>query len=224
VKVERVDTGIAGLDDLIEGGFVKGSINLVSGTAGTCKTTFATQFLWHGLEEGESCVYITLEESGEDIISDAKMFGMDFQKYIDEKKCIVEYIYPKNIAELDFEIFKRIKEVNATRFVLDSITLLGFYMEGAEKLRDKIFMLLQRLKKFGVTTVLVGEVPEDSKSLSRFGFEEFVVDSVIILHYLEYAAGGTPRSLAIRKMRKTNHGTDIYPFEITEKGIVVMKG
>ena len=46
------------------------------------------------------------------------------------------------------------------------------------------------LKKFGVTTLVIGEIPEDSKSLSRFGFEEFVSDSVVVLHYLEYAAGG----------------------------------
>ncbi|HKZ45599.1 MAG TPA: ATPase domain-containing protein [archaeon] len=224
MRVERIESGVPGLDDLLEGGFAKGSINLIAGTTGTCKTTLCTQFMWHGLQKGEKGVYITLEESAEDIKDEAAMFGMDFQKYVDEKKCIIEYVYPKNIAEIDFEIFKRIKEINATRFVLDSITLLGFYMEGTEKLRDKIFMLLQRLKKFGVTTLIIGEIPEDTKTLSRFGFEEFVADSVIVLHYLEYSAGGTPRSLAIRKMRRTNHGTDIYPFEVTGKGIVVRKG
>jgi KaiC/GvpD/RAD55 family RecA-like ATPase len=180
--------------------------------------------LWHGLEKGERGVYVTLEESAEDIKEEAAQFGMDFDKYIKQNKCIVEYVYPKSITEIDFEIFKRIKEVNATRFVLDSLTLLGFYMEGTEKLRDKIFMLLQRLKKFGITTLVVGEIPEDSKALSRFGFEEFTVDSVIVMHYLEYAAGGTPRSLIIRKMRKTNHGNDIYPFDVTEKGIVIKRG
>jgi len=222
VKVERIESGIPGLDELTEGGFAKGSINLIAGTTGTCKTIFSSQFIWHGLQKGERGVYITLEESAEDIKDEARQFGMDFDKYVQQKKCIVEYVYPKTISEIDFEIFKRIKEVNATRFVLDSITLLGFYMEGAEKqLRDKVFMLLQRLKKFGVTTLIVGEIPEDSRALSRFGFEEFVVDSVIVIHYLEYAAGGTPRSLVIRKMRKTNHGTDIYPFEITKDGLKI---
>lgn len=225
MRVERIESGISGLDELIEGGFVKGSINLIAGNTGTCKTIFSSQFIWHGLQKGERGVYITLEESADDIKDEARQFGMDFDKYIQQKKCIVEYVYPKTIAEIDFEIFKRIKEVNASRFVLDSISLLGFYMEGTEKLlRDKVFMLIQRLKKFGVTSLIVGEIPEGSEALSRFGFEEFIVDSVMVLHYLEYTAGGTPRSLVIRKMRKTGHGTDIYPFEVTEKGIVVKKG
>ncbi len=87
-----------------------------------------------------------------------------------------------------------------------------------------MFRFLKALKTMGVTSLLITEIPEDNpKKLSRFGIEEFVADSVIILNYLEYAAGGVPRSLIIRKMRQTNHGVDIYPFEITKKGIVVKK-
>lgn len=165
-----------------------------------------------------------MEEAVDDIKAEALQFGMNFDKYIKEKKCVIEYIFPKTFSDLDYQIFTKIKEVNASRLVLDSISLLGFYMEPEAKLRDKVFTLFQRLKKHGVTALIVSEIPEDSKALSRFGFEEFVADSVIILHYLEYAAGGMPRSLIIRKMRRTDHGTDIYPFEITDKGIVVKKG
>ncbi|MDI6798941.1 MAG: ATPase domain-containing protein [Candidatus Aenigmarchaeota archaeon] len=194
---------------------------------------FCCQFLWHGLLKGERGVYISLEEAVDDIKAEALqfgmnfdkyIFGMNFDKYIKEKKCVIEYIFPKTFSDLDYQIFTKIKEVNASRLVLDSISLLGFYMEPEAKLRDKVFTLFQRLKKHGVTALIVSEIPEDSKALSRFGFEEFVADSVIILHYLEYAAGGMPRSLITRKMRRTDHGTDIYPFEITDKGIVVKKG
>ncbi|MEM7825985.1 MAG: ATPase domain-containing protein, partial [Candidatus Aenigmatarchaeota archaeon] len=117
-------------------------------------------------------------------------------------------------------------EINATRFVLDGLSLVAFAAKVSEpsELRGRIFDMIMRLKKYGVTSLIVGEIPEDSKALSRFGFEEFIVDSVIVLHYLEYAAGGVPRSLVIRKMRRTDHGTDIYPFEITKQGIVVRKG
>ena len=71
--------------------------------------------------------------------------------------------------------------------------------------------------------LLVSEIPEDMKTLSRFGVEEFVVDSVIILNYLEYASGELNRSLIIRKMRRTNHGKDIYPMEITRNGLAIRK-
>ncbi|MDI6798528.1 MAG: ATPase domain-containing protein [Candidatus Aenigmarchaeota archaeon] len=225
-KTERIESGIQGLDRLIQGGFVKGSTNLIAGTTGTLKTIFCLQYVWHGVRNGQNGVYITLEQPAEDILAEAMQFGMDFEPYIRQKKCVVEHIFPRTFDDLDFEIFKRIKEVNASRFVLDSLPLVALASRGAsaEELRAKIFDLLMRLKKYGVTSLIVGEIPEDSKALSRFGFEEFVVDSVIVMHYLEYAAGGTPRSLVIRKMRRTDHGTDIYPIEVTSKGIVVKKG
>jgi KaiC/GvpD/RAD55 family RecA-like ATPase len=82
---------------------------------------------------------------------------------------------------------------------------------------------MNTLKSTGVTSLLIAEIPEEkTKALSRFGFEEFLADGIIILHYLEYAAGGTPRSLLIRKMRRTDHGTDIYPIEITKTGIKLL--
>lgn len=221
MKVERIESGIPGLDGLIDGGFVKGSVNLIAGTTGTCKTIFCTQFIWHGLEKGESGVYISLEQSAEEVKSEGLQFGMEFDKYIKQGKCAIEYVYPKTFSDLVSMVLGKIKGVKATRFVLDAVTLLGFYMEGTEKLRDKVFTLFQKLKTLGVTALVVSEIPEDTKTLSKFGFEEFVSDSVITLHYLEYVAGGTPRTIIIRKMRKTDHGTDIYPFEITKNGIVV---
>jgi KaiC/GvpD/RAD55 family RecA-like ATPase len=68
---------------------------------------------------------------------------------------------------------------------------------------------------------LTCEIPEESKSISTFGVEEFLVDGVIILNYLEFVAGGSPRSLIIRKMRRTKHGSDVYPIEITKDGMVL---
>jgi len=220
-QVERLESGILGLDKLIGGGYVKGSANLVAGTTGTCKSIFCCQFIWQGLLKGESCVYVTLEEPAEDILAEVAPFGMNFEPYIRQKKCIVEYVFPKTFDELDFEVFKRIREVNASRFVLDSLALVALSARGAsiEDLRAKIFDLIMRLKKYGVTSLIVGEIPEESKALSRFGFEEFVVDSVIVLKSFEYGVG--VRHLVIKKMRRTDHGTGMYPFELKSRGIEV---
>ena len=221
--VERIESGIPGFDKLVEGGFVKGSVNLIAGSTGTCKTIFCCQFLWNGLVKGERGVYITLEEAADEIKAEALQFGMDFDKYIKEKKCAIEYVFPKTFSDLDYQIFTKIKEVNASRLVLDSISLLGFYMGGAEaKLRDRVFTLFQRLKKHGVTALIVSEIPEGSKVLSRFGFEEFVADSVIIVNYFTYAAAGMPRTLMIRKMRRTNHAVEPFNLEITNNGIKIV--
>jgi KaiC/GvpD/RAD55 family RecA-like ATPase len=68
---------------------------------------------------------------------------------------------------------------------------------------------------------LICEIPENSKAISTFGVEEFLVDGIIVLHYLGLVVGGSPRSLIIRKMRRTKHESEIYPIEITKRGIVV---
>ncbi len=225
--VERIASGIPGLDKLIEGGFVKGSSNLVAGTTGTGKTILSCQYLLHGLQKGENGIYVTLEQKEEDIIADMGRFGWDVElkKFINAGKLIMTSRFPSNIKELTSEIVGLVKRNSAKRLVLDSISIATMgWKETTElsKLRAELFDFIKTLKNLGVTSLLVTEIPEDRvKSISRFGFEEFLADGIILLHYLEYAAGGTPRSLVIRKMRRTIHGSDIYPMEITKAGIVL---
>ena len=227
MEKERIETGIPGLDKLIEGGFIKGSTILLCGNTGTGKTIFSCQFLWHGLQNGENGVYITLEEDKESIIKCAQDFGWDFKKYIAEKKLIVESLFPSSMEEIKDVIRDLVRRVDAKRFVLDSLSVATMGWKESESIpiiRRAIFDLAKTLRDLKVTSILISEIPEGENKLSRLGVEEFVVDGIIRLHYLEYAVGGIPRSLIIRKMRRTKHGTDIYPFEITSKGIVVKKG
>lgn len=225
--IERVESGIPGLDKLIEGGFVKNSINLLAGTTGTGKTIFGCQYLLKGLQKGENGVYITLEQPPEDILADIGRFGWDvlFKKYIDQKKLVLYTTYPTSVQKLGETIFDIVKKTNAKRLVLDSLSIAtAGWEESADisKIRRNVFDMMTMLKKVDVTSLLLTEIPEDkAKALSRFGFEEFVADSVIIVNYLEYAAGGTPRSLIVRKMRRTSHGTDIYPLVFTNEGLKV---
>jgi len=216
--VERVTSGIVGLDKHMEGGFVKNSINLVSGATGTGKTIFGLQYILEGLQKGENGVYISLEQEPEDIFADVAIFGWDFKKYMDQKKCVIEYLSTWNLEELPLIVLDRINEIKAKRFVLDTITLVCSELEP-ERLRSEMSEFLNKLKHSDATSLLICEIPESSKALSTFGIEEFLVDGIVVLNYLEFVAGGSPRSLLIRKMRRTKHGSDIYPFEITKKGI-----
>jgi len=218
----RISSGIPGLDELIEGGFVENSINLVSGATGTGKSIFGLQYIWHGLQNGENGVYISLEQEPENIFDDVRGFGWRFDKYIEEKKCIIEYLPSWKLEELPVVVTEKINEVKAKRFVLDTLTLVASRLDKIA-IRAEISEFLRQLKKSGVTSILLSEIPEGTKTLSRFGIEEFLADSIVILHYLEFAAGGVPRSLTIRKMRRTDHGTDIYPLSITKNGLVIKK-
>ncbi|MBI2005248.1 MAG: AAA family ATPase [Candidatus Aenigmarchaeota archaeon] len=226
MPVERVESGIPGLDKLIEGGLVKNSINLVAGQTGTGKTLFCMQYLLHGLRKGESGLYITLEQSEDDVLQDVGRFGWDIElkKYMQSGKLLLVPLEPTGIRELTTSTVNNIKKVGAKRFVLDSLSVATMGWKTGEmdlsKIRAEIFAFMKSLKSLGVTSLLITEIPEtDVKSLSRFGFEEFLSDSVVKLHYLEYAVGAFNRSLIIRKMRRTKHGADIYPMEIGGKGL-----
>jgi circadian clock protein KaiC len=219
---ERIPSGIPGLDKLMEGGFVKGSTILVSGGAGTGKTIFCVQFIWEGLRRGENCIFITLEEKPEDIIGDVKRFGWNLEKYIDDKKLILEYQDPFQVTDVTSPLLDMIKEHNIQRVAVDSTAVFGMYYKEAFEVRKQLFKLLTGLKDIGVTSIVTSELAEESTTLGKFGVEEFIVDGVIILHYMgigEMSYG----SLQIRKMRRTKHDKDIFPMEINDHGISVKK-
>jgi KaiC/GvpD/RAD55 family RecA-like ATPase len=144
--IERVSSGIPGLDKLISGGFVKNSVNLISGTTGTGKTIFGLQYIWHGLQKGENGVFITLEQEPEEIFADVEFFGWDFKKYIKKKKCIIEYMSTWDVEELPITAIDRINEIKAKRFVLDTISPLFWIRTSKDEVGD--LRILEQAKTF----------------------------------------------------------------------------
>lgn len=221
--IERIETGIPGFDKLVEGGIVKNSNNLVAGASGTGKTIFGMQYLWNGVQKGENSVYMTLEQKPEEILSDVSRFGWDFQKFINAGRFkIISHIGDGIDAAIE-AITEAISSVKAKRFVLDSLTIatMGWKERPEEifKLRKRAFDMLNTLKNLDITSIVISEIPRGETQISKFGFEEFISDSVILLDYM--SVGGHTRNLQILKMRRTDHGKKIYPFEITERGIIV---
>ena len=223
IKIERVPSGIIGLDRLMEGGFVKGSSNLVSGSAGTGKTIFCSQFIWEGLKRGESCMFITLEERPEDILGDIERFGWDFQKYIDEKKLFLMYKDPFQITDITSPLLDEIKEKDVQRVAIDSTAVFGMYYKEPFEIRKQLLKLLNGLKDTGVTSVLTSELTEQPVTLAKFGVEEFVADGVIILHFVGIG-GESFANLQIRKMRRTKHANSWLPMKVTNNGLHIGKG
>jgi len=219
--VERISTGIPGLDDLIEGGIPAGSVTLVSGGAGTGKTIFCSQYLWHGLENGESCLFVTLEEAPEEIQSDALEFGWDFDDCDDDTFQML-YINPfKDSGGFSNRIREKIKEMDADRVVIDSTSTMGMYTREAGKIRERLYTLIRKLREEDVTAILTTEITDGSGStLSRYGVEEFVSDAVIRL--TGFSLGDSAfRSLQVVKMRKTDIEEDLCSVDIGEGGITV---
>ena len=237
--VRRVPTDIKGLDDKIEGGFVENSVVLLTGKTGTGKTSFCGSFLYYGALRGEPGVYITTEESEDDIREDIKTtFGWDLKR-LEEKGLLkilsIKPIFPKNVSGEDVgrlvklyifnfmdKIGTAIKSIDAKRCVIDSISVVEMFIKDEYLARAAIMSLIETLKSLNVTTIITSTIPEESEALSGGGIIEYLADAIIKLDFVPVAEE-YKRTLTIRKMRRTNHSTLIHPFEITKEGIRIIE-
>lgn len=219
---ERVSSGVSGLDKMLGGGFIKNDIYLVTGGTGTGKTIFCCQFLWDGLQKGEKGIFFSLEELPDDVLHDAENFNWDFQHYIDKKMFLIEYQDPFEMVDITTLVKEKIEKFGAKRVVIDSTSIFGMVFKDEHELRKRLYELIKTLKKTDTAVLMTAEITEESKALSRFGVEEFIVDGVILLNYLGIGEVSS-RSIVIRKMRRTSHGADVYPFSITKNGITMQK-
>jgi len=221
-KMDRVPSGVPGLDELIEGGFVPNSVVMVAGEAGTGKTIFCTQYIWNALCMGDNGVYVTLQQTADEIRNDVALFGRDFRRAEEMNQCRIVFIEPQDIKKIIETILRNVKEIKAKRVAIDSISMICEYADKRRDVRYNLGYLFRQLKKMGVTTLTSSEVEEGSTLLSRYGIEEFLVDGVIILRCGVDVVGGKPRSLYIKKIRRTKHDLNTHPFEITERGVKVI--
>lgn len=238
--MERVPTGIEGLDAMIEGGFPRGRTVLLSGGCGTGKSIFGMQYLFKGaMEYGEPGVYVTMDERPELMRQDMLRFGWDIKAMEDAGKIVIldltgtkigvqtgeKYAMTSalDVDRLILKIMQTAGEIGAKRLVIDSLPALGFHLKDEVEIRNMILKLTYMIRKSDLTALLVSEIPEYGSStgpmsFSKYGVEEYVADSVLMLHYLGMGSE-TNRTLYIRKMRGTKHVEDIIPMRITENGI-----
>ncbi len=230
VTLPKAATGITGLDEITGGGLPRGRATLVCGAAGSGKTILATEFLVRGASElGEHGVFMTFEESIEDLTADVASLGFDLPALIAQKKIVIDYVRVnrheiEETGEYDLEgLFIRldhaIKSVRAKRVVLDTIDALFAGFSNLGILRVELTRLFRWLKDKGVTAVITGERGEGT--LTRHGLEEYVSDAVILLDHRVDDQVST-RRLRIVKYRGSSHGSDEYPFLIGRNGLSVL--
>ncbi|MDS0278277.1 KaiC domain-containing protein [Halomicroarcula sp. S1AR25-4] len=223
--IPRIDVGIDGLDRMIQGGIPRRHLLVTIGSAGTGKTTFGLQFLHHGLQNGESCVFITLEQSHEAIMDTADDRGWGFEEYEAEGRLAVIDLDPVEMANsldnIRGELPDLIEDFGADRLVLDSVSLLEMMYDKPSKRRTEVFDFTRSLKDAGVTTMLTSEANEDNPYASRYGVIEYLTDGVFILQYVRSETRETRLAVEIQKIRNANHSRETKPYEITMDGISV---
>jgi len=224
-EIPRIDLGIDGLDQMIQGGVPERHLVVTIGSAGTGKTTFGLQFLYHGLQQGENAVFITLEQSREAIAATAEERGWEFERYEDEGQLAIVDLDPVEMANsldnIRGELPALIEEFGADRLVLDSVSLLEMMYDDQAKRRTEVFDFTRSLKNVGVTTMLTSEASEDNPYASRHGIIEYLTDAVFILQYVRTETRETRLAVEIQKIRNANHSRETKPYEITMDGISV---
>ena len=225
---EKARTGIQGLDEITFGGLPRGRATLVCGGPGCGKTLLAMEFIFHGAAEfKEPGIYVSFEETTEELTQNVASLGYDLEKMSKQKKLIIDHIRidPQEIeetGEYDLEgLFIRLGEaidsIGARRIALDTLEVLFGGLSNTALVRMELARLFRWLKDRGLTVVVTGE-KGDANSLTRFGIEEYVSDCVIVLDN-RVKEQISIRRLRILKYRGSVHGTNEYPYLIDEHGI-----
>ncbi len=219
MSIERTETGIPKLDDLLRGGIPRGGITLIAGGPGSGKTVFAAQFLYYGATElDEKGIYVCFGESAETLKQYLLTLGWNFEELERQGKIRILDLFTtseENLEAVLNTILDEARVFEARRLVIDSITALALAYDRKVNVRILVSLMQKFLRKMGCTTLLITETAWGSTGIGS-GVEEFIADGIVLL---ETAFDGVEfkRRLAVIKMRATEHDMRYYRFVISPK-------
>ncbi len=221
----RTATGVPGLDALVGGGLPTGDAVLVSGASGTGKSVLATQFIAAGVRQGEPGVIAVFEEHPQEYMRRAGALGLDLEEMARQGALAVIYLRPLDLSpdETLRAIRDAVARVGARRVVIDSVS--GFELALApdfrQDFRESLYRLVGALTGTGVTVLMTMEIVQTTSEL-RFSpyIISFLTDDIILLRHVEIA-GQLRTSLAVVKMRNSDHSRALWLYDITGQGLVV---
>jgi circadian clock protein KaiC len=223
---ERVKTGVAGLDEMLGGGFISETANLVEGAPGTGKSTLGMQFIVNGIQQyNEPGIILTFEEFPQQYYRDAEAFGWPFGDLEQADKLRVIMTSPE-VSRVDLErvggrIESLVREIGARRILVDSLSHFERITRDPIELRGVVYSFVNALKREGLTSLLtresatlIGEGDLTDEDVA------FMMDSFLMLRYVEIDSA-VRKALLVLKLRGSEHAKDIRQFEITGNGIEV---
>ncbi len=221
--LERISTGVSGLDKLMEGGIPKGFTVLIAGNPGTGKTVLTSQFLYDGLTKNQNGIYVSFSEADYSFFNNTERLGMRFKDFQKQNKfSFLDFsgVTQQGIQDALEEVLATIKETNAKRIVIDSFSAILQAFVNLNEARIALHVVLGKmLRAQGVTTLVIGEVPIGNNNIGS-GFEEFVADGIIKLeHGVDNAS---PFLVKVIKMRTTIIDRESHVGIIKKHGMVVL--
>lgn len=225
-KDERVISGIPGLDDMLGGGFIPQSATLVRGAPGTGKTTFGLQYLMEGVRRGEAGMFISFEEFPNSLYRDAASLGWNLPALEKEGKFHIIFTSPqvllKSLAVPESSLMQSIQNHEIKRVVLDSLTHFTQFILDGKELRSVYHQVTSAFRREGITALYLAEEMRGDYTPDEKGRLSFVVDSLIMLRYLEIDST-IGRAIIVLKMRSSAHDTAIHSYSIGANGITIGK-
>jgi len=211
---DKVRTGVEGLDAVLNGGIHENSTVLVSGNPGTGKSILGMQYLAHGVRNGEGGVYLSFEETRDDINEAAESIGIDGWTEAVEEEDIIIYDKMDLLEETEFSetlthILDDIDSDSYSRLVMDSLTMFEMFFETEQEKRTYLLKLIDILKHNGFTSLLIQE-SEAVFPDRDIGLEEFLTDGNIYLAQTPTKSGAN-RYVWVAKMRKQEIDTHVFP-------------
>lgn len=242
--MERVSSGVKGLDEILEGGFPKARTILIVGSPGSGKTILAIQFLRAGALKGERSIYVTFDERPEQVKENMSAFSWDLDRLEGEGKImfvdatpfrrmkaasseherrtgiLVQDALPEITLRALVETVRRLaEEEDVTRLVVDPITSLSVRYQSPIKRRRAMLMLFDALSSTGATCLVTSEL-RTSMLTRRFQLEEYLSQGVVLMR-TGIHEGNVVRAVQVEKMRGIAHDTQLRPYTIGQNGIEV---
>jgi circadian clock protein KaiC len=218
----RAAFGVPGLDEMLDGGLPVGDATLVAGPSGAGKSMLATHFITEGLRRGESGVLAIFEEHAEDYLDRAESLGFELRKMRDAGSLRVVYLRRLDLSaeEILFLIQDAVTEVHATRLVIDSLNGVELALAPTyrEDFREALFRLVGHLTKGGVSVLMTVEILESFNDISFSPHAiSFLSQNIIFIRYVEVESR-LRRMVAIVKMRRSRHSSELRELEVTPTG------
>lgn len=226
-KADRVATGIAGLDEMLSGGFMPGSAILVRGAPGVGKTTLALQFLLQGARQGEPGLMISFEEFPQSLHRDAESLSWSLKDFEERELLHLHFTSPhvllQSLQSPASPLSRLLLESDIQRVVLDSVTHFTRLSNEPVELRAIFNSLVNGLKREQVTAMLIGEESRLDNKKFHLGKLPYIVDTILLMRYVEIESA-MQRAIVVLKMRGSDHVKDIRRYEILPKQGMVITG
>ena len=201
--LDRIRTGVPGLDELMEGGLIRGDVHLLAGGPGTGKTLLSSNIAYNAANNSERVVYATFEESADYFRRNAKLLDLNFAPLEEEGRVARVDLDALKGEQLETNVsllIQAAKDAKASVLFIDSITALLLACDTRFEMRTFMKSIYNSLKTEGITTLMTGSLYDKG----NLGLEGFMTDSVMLLENWQDGMDVKTRFM-ILKMRGTNH-------------------